>query len=96
MAAYVILDAKIPDAEGYAQYVKAGASSVAQYGGKYVVRGGKVEVLEAPWQPSRMVIIEFANFDQAKRWYHSPEYQAALQGRLRSADSNVHRGWRLT
>jgi uncharacterized protein (DUF1330 family) len=84
MAAYVILDAKIPDAEGYAQYVKAGASSVAQYGGKYVVRGGKVEVLEAPWQPSRMVIIEFANFDQAKRWY-----QAALQGRLRSADSNV-------
>ena len=89
MAAYVILDVKIHDAEGYAGYVKAGTSSVPQYGGKYIVRGGEAEVLEGPWQPNRMIVIEFANFDKAKRWYHSPEYQAALPGRLRSADSKV-------
>jgi uncharacterized protein (DUF1330 family) len=89
MAAYVILDVKIQDAERYAEYVKAGTSSVPQYGGKYIVRGGKVEVLEGPWQPNRMIVIEFANFDQANRWYHSPEYQAALPGRLRSAESKV-------
>ena len=86
MTAYVILDVKIHDAEGYVAYVKAGTSSVPQYGGKYIVRGGKVEVLEGPWQPNRMIVIEFANFDQAERWYHSPEYQAALPGRLRSAN----------
>jgi uncharacterized protein (DUF1330 family) len=32
---------------------------------------------------------EFATADQAKRWYNSPEYQAALKGRLRTADSKV-------
>jgi uncharacterized protein (DUF1330 family) len=64
-------------------------TSVPQYGGKYIVRGGKVEVLEGPWRPNRMVVIEFASFDEAKRWYRFPEYQAALQGRLRSAESKV-------
>jgi len=39
--------------------------------------------------PRRLVVIEFENFDPAKRWYNSPEYQAALQGRLRTAVSQV-------
>jgi uncharacterized protein (DUF1330 family) len=89
MAAYVILDVKVQSAVGYAEYVKAGSPSVPQYGGKYIARGGMVEVLEGGWQPNRMVVIEFASFEQAKRWYHSPEYQAALPGRLRSAESKV-------
>ena len=89
MAAYVILDAKVQDAAGYAEYVKAGSPSVPQYGGEYIARGGKVEVLEGSWQPNRIVVIEFASFDRAKRWYHSPEYQAAMPGRLRSAESKV-------
>jgi uncharacterized protein (DUF1330 family) len=35
------------------------------------------------------VVLEFGSFDQAKRWYNSPEYQTALAGRLRSAISKV-------
>ena len=89
MAAYFILDAKVQNPAGYAQYVKAGSPSVHQYEGKYIARGAKVEVLEGDWQPNRLVVIEFPNFDQAKRWYKSPEYQAALSGRLRSAVSNA-------
>ena len=90
MPAYFILDAKIHDAAVYNEYVKAGSPSVPQYGGKYIARGGRVEVLEGDWQPNRIVIIEFESFDQAKRWYHSPEYQqAALPGRLRSANSKA-------
>jgi uncharacterized protein (DUF1330 family) len=89
MAAYFILDTEVQDPAGYAQYVKAGSPSVQQYGGKYIARGVKVEVLEGDWQPHRIVVIEFPSFDQAKRWYNSPEYQAALSGRLRSAVSKA-------
>jgi uncharacterized protein (DUF1330 family) len=89
MAAYFILDTKIHDPAGYAHYVEAGSPSVQQYGGKYIARGAKVEVLEGDWQPNRIVMIEFPSFDQAKCWYNSPEYQAALAGRLRSAASKA-------
>ncbi len=89
MAAYVVFDVKVQDAAGYEVYRQAGSPSVPQYGGKYLVRGSRVEVLEGTWRPSRVVVIEFESFDQAKRWYHSPEYQEALQGRLRTAVSKV-------
>ncbi len=89
MAAYVIFDVKVRDAAGYEEYRQAGSPSVPRHGGKYLVRGGRVEVLEGDWRPSRVVVIEFESFDQAKRWYNSPEYQAALQGRLRTAVSKV-------
>ena len=89
MAAYVVFDVTVQDAAGYEEYRRAGSPSVSQYGGKYVVRGGRVDVLEGDWRPSRVVVIEFASVDQAKRWYNSPEYQAALPGRLRTAVSRV-------
>jgi len=67
MAAYVMLDVNVQDATGYEEYRRAGSPSVSRHGGKYIVRGGKVEVLEGDWRPNRLVVIEFENFDQAKR-----------------------------
>jgi len=89
MAAYVIMDVNVKDAAGYEEYRRAGSPSVPQYGGKYIVRGGKVDVLEGDSPPNRIIVIEFATADQAKRWYNSPEYKAALEGRFRTADSKV-------
>ena len=89
MAAYVIFDINVQEAIGYEEYRQAGSPSVSQHGGKYIVRGGKVEVLEGDWRPNRVVVIEFESFDLAKRLYNSPEYQAALPGRLRTAVSKV-------
>src|SRR5262245_36181576 len=89
MAAYVIMDVKVKDAAGYEEYRRAGSPSVPQYGGRYIVRGGRVHVLEGDSPPNRIIVIEFTTVDQAKRWYNSPEYQTALTGRLRTADSKV-------
>jgi uncharacterized protein (DUF1330 family) len=89
MAAYVIMDVKVKDAAGYEEHRRAGSPSVPQYGGKYIVRGGRVDVLEGDSPPNRIIVIEFPTVDQAKRWYNSPEYQVALKGRLRTADSKV-------
>jgi uncharacterized protein (DUF1330 family) len=51
------VDVKNPQA--YEAYKQAAAVSIAQYGGRYLVRGGKHEVLEGAWRPTRLVVLEF-------------------------------------
>jgi uncharacterized protein (DUF1330 family) len=89
MTAYVIADVDVKDAEKYAQYRPIAARTVAQYGGRFLVRGGEAEPLEGGWSPKRIVVLEFPSMEQARRWYSSPEYapgialrQAASVGRL--------------
>jgi uncharacterized protein (DUF1330 family) len=77
MAAYVIVEVEVLDKEKYDVYRPLAAKAIAQYGGKYIVRGGPSEALEGTWTPGRLVILEFASPDQAKAWYNSPEYREA-------------------
>jgi uncharacterized protein (DUF1330 family) len=51
------------------------------YGGRYLARLGEVQVLEGPWNPNMIVIVEFPNLEQARAWYRSPEYAFALEVR---------------
>lgn len=74
MAAYFIVDVKVEDPVTYAEYSKGVSATLEQYGGKFLARGGTVETIEGDWQPQRLVILEFADTDQFKRWYNSPEY----------------------
>lgn len=89
MPAYVIADIEVTDPEGYKEYVKLAPATVAQYGGRYLARGGHTEVLEGDWQPKRLVILEFPSVDQAKAWLNSPEYAPARALRHRYARSNM-------
>ncbi len=41
MSAYVIFDIEVTNPVEYEEYKKLAAPTVAQYGGKYIVRGGK-------------------------------------------------------
>jgi uncharacterized protein (DUF1330 family) len=85
MAAYVVVDIKVTDPEGYEEYKTLAAPSVSAYGGRYLVRGGSVEVLEGQWETNRFVLLEFADADQAREWWNSPEYRAAKGIRHRTA-----------
>ena len=58
------------------------------YGGRYLVRGGKLEALEGSWSPKRFVVIEFPSVEQAKKWWHSQEYAGPKAIREASARSN--------
>lgn len=89
MPAYVILDIDVIDPAGYEEYKKQGAPTIKEYGGRPLARGGEVEVLEGSWQPKRMVIIEFKNMPDARRWWDSPEYGQARKLRHQSARTNV-------
>jgi uncharacterized protein (DUF1330 family) len=89
MAAYFIVDVEVKHAKAYEAYKQAAAASIAQYGGRYLVRGGTHEVLEGGWHPTRLVVLEFPSVDAAKRWYASEEYGRVKPIRLQHAVSDM-------
>lgn len=89
MPAYLIAEVEITDPKAYEEYRKIVPGTIARYGGRYLVRGGSVETKEGGWTPSRVVVLEFASMDQARKWYHSPEYAPALAIRTRAGKSKV-------
>jgi uncharacterized protein (DUF1330 family) len=89
MAGYVVAEVEVTDSATYEEYRKLVPATVARYGGKYLVRGGAVERKEGGWEPKRLVVLEFPSLEQARTWYHSPEYAPALALRLKAARSKV-------
>lgn len=89
MAAYVVVQIRITDPETYARYRELAPPSIAQYGGRYLVRGGPSTLLEGSWQPARLVILEFPDRAHAEAWWGSPEYADAKALRQRSADTEM-------
>ncbi len=89
MAAYVIVEIEVTDPEGYEEYKTPAAATVVASGGRYLVRGGKTEVLEGDWQPRRVVVLEFDSAEQARAWYHSEEYHPLKQIRQRTTNSRM-------
>ncbi len=89
MPAYIVTHATVTNADAYTEYAKLAGPVVQKYGGKFLVRGGKVEKLEGGWSPSRLVVVEFSSVERAKAFYNSPEYQAARQKRIAAADFNM-------
>lgn len=85
MAAYVIADVAITDPVAYEDYKQMVPATLAAFGGKFVARGGQVEVLEGEWRPNRLVIIEFGSVEQARAWWASEEYRAAKELRQRTS-----------
>jgi uncharacterized protein (DUF1330 family) len=77
MKAYVIVNVAIRDPERYKDYIRAATPTVAAHGGKYIVRGGRAELLEGSVAVNRIVVLEFPSYAQAKDWFDSPEYREA-------------------
>ena len=89
MAAYVIVEIDVVDPVGYEDYKNQAGATVAKYGGKYIVRGGKAEVLEGDWNPKRIVILQFESMERAKEWLHCEEYREPRKMRHRTAKTNM-------
>jgi uncharacterized protein (DUF1330 family) len=89
MPAYIIADIQVSDPVAYDDYRPLAAASIARFGGRFIVRGGKIDLLEGEPQPERIVVIEFPDADTARRWYQSEEYQAALKIRQAASRGRV-------
>ena len=85
---YVVATINVTDPEKWAEYAKDASEAIRKYGGKPLVRGGAVETLEGEGRP-RNVVIEFESLEQAKRYYHSPEYQAAKRKREGAGHADI-------
>lgn len=89
MAAYLIVQVNVNDPERYENYKKMVPPTLEPYGGRFLVRGGKVENLEGSWNPARMVVIEFDSVERAKAWWGSSEYAEAKALRQATADTEM-------
>ncbi|MES2481004.1 MAG: DUF1330 domain-containing protein [Pseudomonadota bacterium] len=75
--AYIIVDMKITDPEQYKQYMALAPLAVKAAGGEYLVRGGRFDTLEGNWQPARIAMLRFPDFEKAKAFYDDELYRAA-------------------
>lgn len=89
MAAYAIAEVDVSDIEMFKTYMDLVPKTVEKFGGRYLVRGGEMKVIEGDWNPKRLVIIEFEDADRGMEWYNSEEYSQALRLRQRSAQTNL-------
>jgi uncharacterized protein (DUF1330 family) len=87
--AYVIAEIEITKPEGYREYTTMVPATVEQYGGRFLVRGGKSQVLEGDWAERRRVVIEFPSMDAARKWWDSPEYEPLREIRQRTSRGNL-------
>jgi uncharacterized protein (DUF1330 family) len=89
MAAYVIVDMTVTDPVAIEEYRRQAGASVTAMGGQFLVRGGKIEVLDGDWSPQRVVVIRFPSLEQARLWRQSPEYGKACGIRDRAARTRM-------
>jgi uncharacterized protein (DUF1330 family) len=89
MPAYVINDMEVTDPGLMEEYKKLSPATVERYGGRFLARGGTLDVLEGEWRPKRLVILEFPSMAQAKAWADSADYAPAKQLRQRASTSRM-------
>lgn len=89
MSAYVIAMIDVTDPEGYEMYKDMVPITIAQYGGRYLARGGRSDVLEGETASNRFVVLEFESFERAQEWWSSSEYEAVKPHRTKNATSSI-------
>jgi uncharacterized protein (DUF1330 family) len=90
MPAYVIGDVRAAwDAEALAEYRRRNTDAVARHGGRFIVRGGEIELLEGEWDTRRIIVIEFPDMAAARGWYESEDYAPLRTLRQSASDTNL-------
>jgi uncharacterized protein (DUF1330 family) len=85
MPAYVIATIDVTDPVRYEEYKRLAGIATAKYGGRFLARGGDLTVLEGSLDVNRVVVVEYADIETARRFYDSPEYRAAREARKDAA-----------
>jgi len=87
-AGYIIAQIDVSDPDAFEEYRKLVPDTIARFGGTYLVRGGKQEVLEGNSNP-RTIVLRFESFDKAREWYHSADYEKPKAMRQAASNGNV-------
>ena len=87
MKAYLIARVKVTDPQKYKNYTALTPAAIAEFGGKFLVRGGQVETLEGEDENNRIVVLEFDSMDIARQFYQSELYTIAKAERAGAAEA---------
>ncbi len=86
---YSIVDVEVTDEERFNHYVQGHQPTLERYGGKFLVAGGKHEVIEGEWEPHLVVVHQWPNRAAFRAWYDSEEYRPWKEIRQASSRANV-------
>ncbi|MBM09617.1 MAG: D-fructose-6-phosphate amidotransferase [Magnetovibrio sp.] len=89
MPAYFIAQVEVNDADVYDTYRKQVPSTLEPFGGEFIVRGGKMEVMEGEWPMPRCVVIKFPDMEKAKAWHSSDAYAGPKALRQKASRGNA-------
>jgi uncharacterized protein (DUF1330 family) len=70
------------------EYLERIDATLAPFGGRFLVHGGQVEVMEGTW-PGHLIVIEFPDRARAHAWYQSAAYQEIVALRTDNSRSDV-------
>ena len=80
-SAYIIANVTVNNPAAYEEYRRLSSIAMQAHGAEVCVRGGKIDVLEGDWTPSRIVILKFPSTEKARAFSDSVEYGAARKAR---------------
>lgn len=89
MPAYLVSIVNVKNPDMYMEYARAANQAAARHGGKFLLRGTPLEVLEGVPSGNRVVVSEWESADQARAYYRSPEYAEARKKRHGVADATI-------
>ena len=89
MKGYLIAQINVKNLDNYQEYVKNVTPIAKKYGGEYIVRAGKYDIMEGKWPYKRNVVIRFPTLEKAKEFYNSKEYEPIKKIRIDNAKNNL-------
>ena len=90
MPAYLVGGVDVSDPAWVAEYGPKVEALVEKHGGRYLVRGGEMDVVEGTTPTSRvMVVIEFPSLENARAWCNDPDYAPLIKLRQTGSESEI-------
>ena len=77
MTAYVISNVAMTPGPALDAYRRLASASIERHGGRYLARGGALDVLEGEWREAA-IVVAFPSLEAARTWYASADYAEAL------------------
>jgi uncharacterized protein (DUF1330 family) len=87
--AFSIVDVSVFDTATFEKYIKGHWETVEQYGGTFLVAGGKFETIEGNWRPNKIVIHQWPSVEAFHRWHDSEDYRPWRELRFQAASADV-------
>jgi uncharacterized protein (DUF1330 family) len=85
---YWVANVDVSNPESYKKYVAANAVPFKKYGARFLTRGGNAEIVEGKFR-SRVVLIEFPDYQAALDCYRSAEYSGASKHRVGASVADI-------